>query len=107
MTEEDAVQYVQLHADTATTPVVSEDEVVMILAECVLADSSGRAPVDEAWEPTYWLPLAVAKTWELKVARASTWVDMSTDGTSMSNSQAVVALNKMANRWRRRCIGRA
>lgn len=107
MTEEDAIQYVQLHADTATAPVVSEAEIEMILAECVLADSSDRAPSDEAWEPTYWLPLAVTKAWELKVARAATWVDMSTDGTSMANSQAVTQLNKMANKWRRRCIGRA
>lgn len=107
MTESDAIEYVRLHADTDTDPALSSGELQSIVRLSAIVDKDGKAPADENWTPTYWLTRAVANAWDLRAARAVNWVDSSTDGTSLANSQAVEHLNRNAARWRRRCVGGA
>ena len=98
-----AVDYVRLQSDAETAPAVSDEEITTVLMTCRLADRDGNAPGTDDWAESYWLPRAIAEVLNLRVLRAGMWVDSSTDGTSMSASQAVEALRKQESRWRRRC----
>jgi hypothetical protein len=98
-----AVEYVTIHADVNTAPALTADEVEAVVLGAALIDSAGLAPSAEGWVETYDQIRATSDAWELRADKASTWVDFSADGTSVSHSQVEKALRKQANRWALRC----
>lgn len=101
----DAIAYVELHADTTSTPALTTAEVEGLVDRCALADSAGTAPGADGWQATYWHARAVQRALELRAVRAGTITDMATDGTTITGSQLAVALNREAARWGRRAAG--
>lgn len=103
VSEDDAVDYVTLNADTATAPELSRDEVLAIVQRNKIRDSSGKAPNEDGYRPTYLLARAVYQAWDLRAARAATWNDFSADGTTLNQSQIASQLTAQARVWRKRC----
>lgn len=56
-------------------PVLSEDDLVELLAAASLEDANGLAPINEEWTPTYDLNAAAVAGWLIKAGRAASTIE--------------------------------
>lgn len=70
-TEAEALDELARLTQAETAPELEPDDLATALRAGTLPDSSGRAPGDPAWTPTYDLNLAAAAGWEMKAGKAA------------------------------------
>ena len=58
--------------DWESAPQISQSEIDGLLSAAATADSAGRSPEDENWNPSYDLNFAAAMGWAIKAARTAT-----------------------------------
>lgn len=104
MTEAEAQARLERMTDAASEPVLTADDIEDCLAMSKLVDSSGLAPFDENWTPTFDLNRGAVEGWRRKAGKLAMRFDFSTDGQSFSRSQAVAHCERMAEQYRRRIV---
>jgi hypothetical protein len=109
--KEAAIALLSREVPVSAEPVLSEEDLEDLVALMAIQDPDGRAPADEAWEPTYSrarLPYAAADAFERKAGRvanlASTVVPF--QGT-FSAGELHKQFLTMARRYRAKCYGTA
>jgi hypothetical protein len=85
-------------------PELSSLEIDALLAMCRLADSSGRAPTDLDWTPTWDLNRGAAEGWRWKAGKAASRFDFGADGAQYNRSQVAAACERMAMHYARRIV---
>lgn len=101
-TEAQARLEIMVAADSA--PTLSETEIGYLLTMCKLADSAGRAPDNDDWDPTWDLNRGAAEGWRWKAGKIAGDFNFSEAGGSYHLSDAVQHCQQMADRYRRRII---
>jgi hypothetical protein len=71
MTQQEALDLLKAETAAGFDPKLSDTELESILLRARLADTDGRAPSDEDWEPTYDLNRAAAHGWRLKAGKCA------------------------------------
>lgn len=102
MTLAAARDYLVLATAADQEPVVTNANVETFLGQCKLADSTGRAPTDADWVPTWDLNLAEALIYERKASLCSNQVTFSRDGSKFDLSDRPERFRNMAKEARKR-----
>ena len=100
-----ALDYLQLHVQFASDPVLTSDELIMLLACSKTLDSNQRGPTDPGYITTYDLPMAVASGWELKAAKVAGDYKESHEGLTLERQQVYEHCIDMAKKWASRSTG--
>lgn len=90
-----------------SAPTLSEIEVDYLLTMSKLADSSGRAPDNDDWDPTWDLNRGAAEGWRYKAGKIANDFDFTEAGMSAHLSQAVKHCQDMADHYRRKIVSNA
>lgn len=77
-------------------PTLADGEIDELLAQSAMADSSGLAPLNEEWTPTYNLNAAAAAGWLIKAGRASELVEVDPPGSGLFSSKVFDNCRAMA-----------
>src|SRR5215813_8131085 len=83
-----------------TEPALTDDELNELLAPAGVADTSGLAPSDPDWTPTYDLNAAAAAGWLIKAGRASSLVEVDPPGSGLFTSKVFDNCRAMARIYR-------
>lgn len=102
MTADEALAELQSMLDNATAPVLTDDEMGALLAKCKLVDSSGLAPSDTEWDPTWDLNRGAAAGWRLKAGKVAALHDYETVGLKLSRDQMRQGCLEMAREYARK-----
>jgi hypothetical protein len=96
--------WTRLKAMTAadSAPVLSPDEIELLLTMHRLADAAGVAPGAEGWVPTWDLNRAALEGWRWKAGKAAGSFDFQADGASYNRSQILEHCERMIAQYRRR-----
>ena len=91
----------RLRAMTAssTDPVLTEEELDLLLEGCRLEDSAGVAPGGTDWVGTYDLNRAAAEGWRWKAGKAASRFGFTADGAQFNRQQTVEACERMAKTY--------
>lgn len=95
----------QRMTDYSTAPALTADDIADCLEMSALVDSSGLAPTDASWTPTYDLNRGAAEGWRRKASRAAVLFDFATDGQSFDRSQIAAACERMAKEYTKKIVG--
>lgn len=87
MTEDEARADIGLLTRSTSAPTLDGEELEYLLRRAKRADSSGRAPSDAAWEPTFNIAFAVGLGWELKAGKLVDAYDFKSKDRSFNRSQ--------------------
>lgn len=71
MTEDQARARLERMVAAGTFPELDTDEITDLLDQARQPDSAGRAPTDDAWEPTFELYRAAAEGWRWKAGKVA------------------------------------
>ena len=94
---------VMVEADAA--PVLSDDELELLLDGVKVADSAGLPPTDASWSETYDLNRAACEGWRYKAGKVAGSFDFQADGASYSRSQMLEMCHKMVAQYQRKVAG--
>jgi hypothetical protein len=100
MTEVEARAQVAQMTDAAGEPPLSAADLDSLIRQARRVDSMGRLPSDPDWEPTYSLPYAAAKGWELKAGRLANKFMFMSGGKMFSRNQMFRHCQDMARTFR-------
>lgn len=103
MNRETAEAYVATWAQTASDPTLTEGEITACIDGALVVDVDGLLVTDDGYTETVNGPRAVYNAWCLKAAKAALYVDVSADGTSVSASQTVAAVERQRRVWLAKC----
>lgn len=103
MTSSEVTAYITLHLQPNIDPVISSDELALIVDQAKRADSNGLAPSDPDWVETYDLAAAVATGWEIKAAKAAGGYAFTDNGQTLHREQIYTQCLAQAKIWRHRC----
>lgn len=96
-------------AQPDVSPLLTDGEMTGLLADAATVDADGYAPEDDEWTPTYArgsVYAAAVAAIDLKIAKiAVTHVNVSHDGASFSQDQAVAHLKDLRLEYQRRAGG--
>ena len=86
-------------------PVVTDEEIDVLLDGARRPDANGLVYGDDDYSPTWNLNAAAAAAWSLKAGRCADLVDMSVGDLRMSNSKLFEHCNTKAAEFRSMLIG--
>lgn len=84
-TMQSAEEKLKAMLDWASAPTLNQGEIEGLLAASAIADSSGRGPEAEDWEPAFDLNLAAAMGWAIKAARAAATTETAPDSVNVTS----------------------
>jgi len=85
---------------SSTDPVLTEEELDLLLEGCRLEDSEGVAPGGTDWIGTYDLSRAAAEGWRWKAGKAASRYQFASEGVgSFNRNQVVEACERMAKMY--------
>ena len=102
-----ALAQLSVHLQASVDPVLSSDELGVLLEEMQRVDENGKKPIDVGWIPTYdraALASAVVRGWEMKAAKVVADVNHAEDGAQFSASDVHEHCMKQAASWRKRIV---
>lgn len=99
MTEAEALARLTMMVSPDEDPVLSADEVQILLDDARVADRYGLLPSDASWEGTWRLNQAAARGWRVKAGKAASRVDMSNPPYSLSRDQLIKHCQEMAKEF--------
>lgn len=89
-------------------PSLSDADLHDLLTYAAVADSDGRRPDDDAWQPAYsavWLNAAAAEGWRTKAAKLGAGETFTSDGASFDPQARRAFCLEMATTYQRRIAG--
>jgi hypothetical protein len=89
---------------STSDPVLSDEEVMLLLGMCQLEDANGVAPTDVAWVGTYDLNRGAAEGWRWKAAKAASRFDFRDDLNEYKRSQVIESCERMAAKYQAKII---
>lgn len=99
------VSRLALMCGASTAPLLSNAEVVSLLALAALPDADDLVSGDTGWIPTYNLNVAAAEGWRWKAGRVSSAIDFGADGAEFKRSQLFKHCNDMAAMYEKQAAG--
>ncbi|MFN8497332.1 MAG: hypothetical protein U0641_05695 [Anaerolineae bacterium] len=102
MTATEAFERLKGLVQAETDPVLTDGEVQGELDANKVADGDGNPPSSFSWTPTFLLYRAAANLWEQKAAKATGYVTVQGDGTTINSEMVYDHCLKMAKSFRRR-----
>lgn len=89
----------------SVVPTLTTDEVDDLLDQARRADSSGLAPSDDDWEPTWAFGSAAAAGWRLKAGKVTGEFSFASDGQTHNRNEVHEMCLAMADRYSRSAVG--
>lgn len=86
-------------------PTLSNTDIDDLLDVARRADSEGRAPSDEDWEPTFDLDAAAAEGWRTKAGRVAPRFGVTLDGGTLHRQQIYVHCMSQATLYAKKVVG--
>ena len=102
MTQGEALVRLQRMLAYDQEPTLTDSEVSALLSACRVADTSGLAPSDTSWTPTWDLNRGAAEGWRWKAGKVAGRFDFSTDGQSFHRSQMAEMCEPMVKQYARK-----
>lgn len=96
------IERLRMMAAATSDPVLSEDELLDVLARNGLVDDDGREPQDDEWVPTYALGAAAQDAWLLKAGKVAHRVTASDGALNVTRSDLHKHCLAMAELYGRR-----
>ncbi len=100
MTEAEVWDNLTLFTEAASVPVLSDADIDTLVGQAKRADSSGRAPTDVAWVPTWNVAFAVALGWQIKLGRLVSAYDFASADQRLQRSQMFKHCQEMVTFWK-------
>lgn len=102
-----ATAQLSAHLQPTIDPVLTSDDIAVLLEGMRGIDADGKAPSDIGWTPTYdraALASVVVLGWEMKAAKAVPDVNHAEDGAQFSASNIHDHCIVQADKWRKRIV---
>lgn len=101
----EALDFVTLRLAPTAEPVITDAEVMSLLAMAACEDVDGLTPDEDDWVPTYSTVgcyRVLVEGWTVKHGRASVRFDFSTDGQTFRRSQIIDHIEDQRRLWVRK-----
>lgn len=96
---DDALAELRLNVAPEARPVLSNEDLGILLDRCAIIDADGLPPSDTDWSPTYDVNAASARAWRVKAGRVAGDFNFSADGASYSKADVLANCLEMEGRY--------
>jgi hypothetical protein len=100
MTQDEAIRFISILGLIKEEPVITDEELEVIINLCVRPDANGLNRTSADWIPTYNVYAGLANTWQLKAAKLVQSVSFSADGQQFSLSHRFDHCIKMSEKYK-------
>lgn len=105
MTEAEAIAELADLCDATVYPLLTTDELTLIVRRVAIVDEGGRLPADTGWLGAYDLNRAALAGWRKKMGKASGDFGFSADGARFDRNQVIEHCRLMVDEYRRKIAG--
>lgn len=103
-TRAEATTFIGVFGATALDPTISGGEITTCIDNALVIDADGYLPTDDEYTETVDTNRAMVNVLDLKLAKLSTYVDVSADGTTVNMSQVIANVKNMRRTYLARCV---
>jgi hypothetical protein len=105
LTEEEVREEIELFAETNSEPILTEQDLRILLRKAKMADYLDRHPGDPNWRGTWNIAKAVYLAWLVKQSRLVAETSYSSGGRTFNCEQFYRHCGEMAELWKKRMGG--